>query len=139
MPTMPTNKKCETLGCKAPRSGKSVFCDLHAGKRETTQTRDAFNAMYKTRAWHSIKTRQLSIDPLCQACALEGRVVSALHVDHVFPWHVIGSHAFIKNWFQSLCQPCHSRKTGKEQKGIFQHFTQSGVVEYSIFDYCRVK
>lgn len=139
MPTMPTNTKCETLGCKAPRSGKSVFCDMHAGKQQITQTRDQFNAMYKTKAWHSIKARQLSIAPLCGSCMLEGRIVPANHVDHVFPWHAIGSHAFAKNWFQSLCPACHSRKTAKEQKGIFQHFTQSGIVEYSFADYARVK
>lgn len=132
MPTYPTNNKCEALGCKNIRSKLNSFCPEHGGKDYTYKETDS---VYQTPAWRIIRQRQLSIQPLCQGCLTRGRVDAAKHVDHVFPWKQIGKHAFLNNVFQSLCPECHSHKTAQEQKGIYEHYTQDGVKEYTEHDY----
>jgi hypothetical protein len=52
----------------------------------------------------------------------------------LFPWVTVGGESFLNNIFQSLCQPCHSHKTGQEQKGIIEHY-DGEVNTYSIEDY----
>ena len=69
---------------------------------------------------------------------LSGRVVGAVHVDHVIPWKSTGPHAFVNNRFQSLCAPCHSVKTGLEQRGVFRHYKPGGAVDYSPGDWSRM-
>lgn len=135
MPSLPRSR-CNSLGCKTPSVPHSRFCEQHApvGKRKDS----AHDAMYKGAAWASLRTSQISRQPLCQACLLEGRVASAAHVDHVFPWRTIGPQAFRVNLLQSLCGPCHSRKTGLEQKGTFRHYRTDGVHDYAIGDWNAV-
>lgn len=61
----------------------------------------------------------------------------ALHVDHVFPWRRFGEQAFRRNIFQSLCQGHHSYKTGLEQRGIYEAYTDK-VEQFTDDDYARV-
>ena len=133
MPTYPHNAKCSELGCKEPRSRLNSFCLKHGGK-DNLQTRDT-DSIYQTPAWRVVRQRQLSIQPLCQACLSRGKVEAAQHVDHVFPWKHIGKHAFLNNIFQSLCQADHSHKTGLEKQGRFIHYTPEGEREYTSNDY----
>ena len=91
--------------------------------------------MYQTPAWRTVRQRQLSIQPLCQACLSRGTIEAANHVDHVFAWKHIGRHAFLRNIFQSLCHADHSHKTGMEKQGIYIHYTVEGEKEYTIGDY----
>ena len=138
MPTLPKPTKCESLQCKAPRVGFSSYCSAHGGKVKLTAYRVENNAPYKTKAWHDMRARQLSIQPLCQSCLLNGLVVQALHVDHVIAWRAIGELAFRRAKLQSLCAPCHSLKTSLESTGIFRHFSESGIVDYGKEDYARL-
>ena len=133
MPTYPTNTKCSELGCKEPRSKINSFCLKHGGKdnMEARQT----DSIYQTPAWRTVRQRQLSIQPLCQACLTRGKVEQAQHVDHVFPWKAIGKHAFLNNIFQSLCHADHSHKTKLERQGKYTHYTQEGEKEYTQADY----
>ena len=133
MPTYPSNTKCSELGCKEPRSKLNSYCTKHGGKDnlETRQT----DSIYQTPAWRSVRQRQLSIQPLCQACLSRGRVKAAQHVDHVFPWKHIGKHAFLHNIFQSLCHADHSHKTAQERKGNYLHWTMAGEMAYTQADY----
>jgi len=98
------------------------------------ETRES-NSAYQTPAWRTVRQRQLSIQPLCQACLSRGRVEAANHVDHVFAWKHIGKHAFLRNIFQSLCHADHSHKTGLEKQGIYVHYTAEGEKAYTIGDY----
>jgi 5-methylcytosine-specific restriction protein A len=133
MPTYPHNTKCSELGCKEPRSKINSFCLKHGGKNnmEARQT----DSIYQTPAWRTVRQRQLSIQPLCQACLTRGKVEQAQHVDHVFPWKAIGKHAFLNNIFQSLCHADHSHKTKLERQGKYTHYTQEGEKEYTQADY----
>ncbi len=135
MPSLPRSQ-CNSMGCKIPSIPHSRFCADHA---PASKHRDAgHDAMYKTSAWASLRKSQMSRQPLCQACLLEGHIASAAHVDHVFPWRSIGTEAFRANLLQSLCGPCHSRKTGLEQKGTFRHYRTDGVRDYAIEDWNAV-
>lgn len=133
MPTYPSNSKCSELGCKEPRSKLNSYCTKHGGKdnMEARQT----DSIYQTPAWRTVRQRQLSMQPLCQACLTRGKVEQAQHVDHVFPWKAIGKHAFLNNIFQSLCHADHSHKTKLERQGKYTHYTQEGEKEYTQADY----
>ena len=133
MPNLP-KPVCDTLGCKNPSVVHSRFCLDHAPAYKRQATTDLYNSA----AWATLRKVQISKQPLCQACLLDGKIASAQHVDHVFPWHTIGKQAFRANLFQSLCGPCHSRKTGLEQKGVFRHYRPDGALDYSVGDYTKV-
>ena len=135
MPVYPTNSKCAELGCKEPRSKLNSYCAKHGGMEYTTRKKDS---IYQTPAWRTVRRRQLSIQPLCEACLSRGRIEQAAHVDHVFPWRHIGQQAFLNNIFQSLCHADHSHKTALERKGTYEHYTQEGVKTYLEGDYSFV-
>lgn len=123
MPTIPRHQ-CDEYQCKAHSVKGSRYCEAHTPSKAPTIDRKAFNAQYKGVAWESIRARQLSIEPLCAACMVDGRITEASHVDHVFPWQSIGHHAFTRNLWQSLCPECHGVKSGLEKRGIFRHYIQ---------------
>ena len=133
MPSIPKTQ-CAEYQCKAPSIKGSVYCVEHAPAKQTTIERKAFNKHYNNSAWLSIRNRQLSTQPLCQACLIDGQITSANHVDHVFPWSTIGEHAFRRNWFQSLCETHHGVKSGLEKKGVFRHYVEP-VKDYKTDDY----
>jgi len=132
MPYLPSNHKCAHFGCATPRSKLNTFCSEHGGKEFVSKESDS---AYQTPAWRSVRQRQLSVQPLCQGCLSRGRVEQANHVDHVFPWRQIGKQAFMHNIFQSLCQACHSYKTGQEKQGVYEHYTTEGVRLLNKHDY----
>ena len=136
MPSVPAQNKCQHLGCKNTKSKLNPFCSEHGG-RNYTQARDG-DSLYQTAAWKRTRVAQLSRQPLCQACLLDGRVEGAKHIDHVFPWRLYGRMAFTRNILQSLCPEHHSHKTGQEKQGVFMHYTQEGVAQYTQDDYNRV-
>lgn len=139
MPTVPTYTKCKELGCKEIRSKVNGYCIKHGGiNTYTSDKRLISNAAYNTPLWRKIRTRQLSLQPLCQACISKGKVVEAREVDHVFAWNSLNKQAFSINLFQSLCQPCHSHKTALEQKGVYRYYGANATIDYSINDYHRV-
>lgn len=133
MPNYPSNSKCSELGCKEPRSKLNSYCTKHGGK-DSLEARQT-DSIYQTPAWRTVRQRQLSIQPLCQACLSRGRIEAAQHVDHVFPWKHIGKQAFLHNIFQSLCHADHSHKTALEKQGKYIHYTLDGEKEYIVTDY----
>ena len=137
MPSLP-RPQCNQYGCKAPTIKGSVFCVDHSPNKTLTNDRVLFNKPYKTRAWEVIRTKQLTIQPLCQCCLLNGRITSADHVDHLFAWNQLSPSAFKLNIFQSLCAAHHSLKTSLEQKGTFRHYSNNGIKDYLLSDYYHV-
>lgn len=135
MPFYPSTVKCSYFGCKNERSNLSGYCTLHGGRNTVTRESDA---QYKTAAWKRIRTGQLSKQPLCQCCLLNGKVCAASEVDHVFPWRVFGKHSFQVNQFQSLCKHCHAHKTQREQRGVYMFFGPAKAVEYTDADFPRI-
>ena len=130
MPTIP-RPQCSVMQCKRPTMPGSGFCVDHAPPVYISKAKRTTDREYKTRQWLVMRAGQLSKQPLCQCCLISGRIVSAQHVDHVIPWQSVGPHAFAYNKLQSLCGPCHSVKTGLEQRGVFRHYQSGGVVDYA--------
>lgn len=137
MPTLPTNTKCSSLGCKNPRSKLNTYCIEHGGINTVdTEQRKAFTSMYQTAQWKTQRQVQLSKQPLCESCLTMGKVVQANHVDHLFAWTKIGKQAFYNNVFQSLCTHCHSHKSAQEKQDIYTHYATGK--QYSINDYAYI-
>jgi 5-methylcytosine-specific restriction protein A len=132
MPSVPKATKCSHLGCPNTRSKLNTFCLEHGGLQHTNHGKEN---QYGNPAWRTIRRAQLSKQPLCQSCLINGQIVSANHVDHVFPWRQIGEHSFLHNIFQSLCHECHSYKTGQERKGVYYHFSTQGTQALTQADY----
>jgi 5-methylcytosine-specific restriction endonuclease McrA len=135
VPTLPTYTKCSHLGCKEQRGKYNSFCSEHGGLKKITESRKHSDSMYQTAQWRAKRKIELSRNSLCASCLTNGRATQAQHVDHVFPWSVIGEQAFYRNLFQCLCAECHSYKTGQEQKGVILYFKNDGVVTYKLNDY----
>ena len=133
MPSVPTNGKCSMLGCNKPRTKLNTLCLSHGGI-DNMPTRETDSA-YQTPLWKTMRMAQLSKQPLCAGCLSRNIVASAKHVDHLFAWKHIGSHAFARNIMQSLCPSCHSQKSGLEKQGVYRHYTQDGVKDYGKHDY----
>jgi len=138
MPTFPPPQCCE-YGCKAPSVKGSRFCIEHApAQAKPISRKREQNSEYKTAAWATIRMSQLTRAPLCACCSLDGRLTAADVVDHVFAWKSIGPHAFRANRFQSLCAPCHTRKTNLETKGVYRHYMGDTFTDYTLSDYAAV-
>lgn len=71
---------------------------------------------YDSAVWKYTRAAKLRRDPMCQACAAQGTVQQAEHVDH---WEPLakGGHPTADDNLVSLCNSCHSRKTVAEQTG----------------------
>lgn len=138
MAFLPRPVKCDVLRCQGERVAGSAFCETHGGKPKQSAARYESNAAYKGALWAGMRARQLSSAPLCASCLARGQITQAQAVDHVFPWRQIAPAAFTRNLFQSLCIPCHSLKSGLEQKGAFIHYTERGEIEYTRADYAKV-
>lgn len=132
MPTAPFNTKCRELGCKNPKTSRSTFCAEHGGG--VTDKGKENNKLYQSAFWKKWRVAQLSKNPLCAACLLDGKVVMAEAIDHVFP-HRQDQNKFKRNLFQSLCIPHHTLKTQQENKGQYLYYSPNGVVTYTDNDY----
>ena len=77
--------------------------------------------------WTKTRLRVLKRDDgLCQPCLKNGRVEMAKEVDHIvgkaqaakLGWHRSRTEADAN--LQSICTPCHKRKTTEEQGGTYR-------------------
>jgi 5-methylcytosine-specific restriction protein A len=67
-------------------------------------------------AWRAIRAHQLANEPLCRECAKRHRITVANTCDHI-DGNCNNNPADGSN-YQSLCGPCHSRKTAREDGGF---------------------
>lgn len=132
MPTVPFNTKCRELGCKNPKTYRSTFCEQHGGS--PTDKIKENNKLYQSGFWKKWRNKELSKNPLCAACLLEGKIVMANTIDHVFP-HRQDQNKFKSNLFQSLCISHHTLKTQEENKGQYMYYSPNGIVTYTDNDY----
>jgi hypothetical protein len=135
MPTAPFNTKCRELGCNNPKTSRSSFCSLHGGGMTLRKAEN--NQLYNQSFWKRQRQKHLGANPLCVACLLEGKVVQAEHVDHVFP-HRQNPERFKRNVFQSLCHSHHTMKTHMEARGTYLYYTPKGVRMLSDSDYPKI-
>ena len=106
--------KAHPLCVQCMKEGKAVTATVvdhvkpHRGDRASSSKR-GYN-----RQWQKARVRYLKAHPLCVQCLKEGHAVTATVVDHIRPHR--GDPVLFwdeKNW-QSLCKPCHDKKTWNE-------------------------
>ena len=80
----------------------------YSGKREKRQS------VYNTGRWQKMRRAKLMSNPLCEICALEGRITLAEDIHHLdsFMDHdeeYMLNYAFDADNLCSVCKKCHSR------------------------------
>jgi len=120
---MPRNpgKPCAAWPCSAVVPTGTTYCELH--KKQHRKEYDVYrrpsyskkNLLYETPQWRRERKIFLLNNPLCAPCLAAGRVTTASEVDHIEP-HKGNMSLFwdSSNW-ESICKPCHNRKTAKEK------------------------
>ncbi len=114
MPKSPP-KPCKHAGCGVLVLDGSGFCKPHA--RAVEVNRGSAHERGYTGAWRKARLHWLRAHPLCAACEARSLVVAASVVDHVTPHR--GNKTLFwdsQNW-QSMCKPCHDRKTVTQDGG----------------------
>lgn len=77
----------------------------------TRDTRGSASSRGYDRKWRRVRAAKLRADPLCEHCTREGRVRAATEVDHIIPIEQRPDLRLDWDNLQSLCNPCHERKT----------------------------
>lgn len=107
------------MGC--PAVGVGRYCPAHAKanhrdynkERRADPVRRKADAFYSTKPWRSARLAQLQREPLCVECKRAGIITGANVVDHIRPISQ-GGAKFDPDNLQSMCKPCHDRKSVQE-------------------------
>ena len=106
-------KPCSYPGC--PKLSRTRYCEEHTGTR-TSQPRNARKMGYDSR-WEKYRKDFLMRNPLCVECLKQGKHTPATVVDHIVPHKGSRSLFWNEKNHQSLCVPCHNKKTANEDMG----------------------
>jgi 5-methylcytosine-specific restriction protein A len=71
--------------------------------------------VYRSNRWRQVRALQLTREPLCEDCRRHGVVEPATQVDHVLGLVDRPDLAYDLSNCQSLCTPCHARKSAAER------------------------
>ncbi len=108
-------RACRKRGCAKTTTDHSGYCNEHinTGWENHQQGKSRHERGYGTK-WDKLRAVILTRDMhLCQQCLREGRAAEAKTVDHITPKAHGGTDA--ESNLQSLCWPCHYRKTATER------------------------
>lgn len=113
MPTAPPQRctytgaegKCTTLVTNGGR------CPQH--RPPPWATRSKHWGTGSTRRWRATRATHLAHEPHCRHCAQRGITTPGTEVDHITPLSQGGAQDDPAN-LQTLCTPCHDRKTRAE-------------------------
>jgi 5-methylcytosine-specific restriction protein A len=93
----------------------STGAEKHSTEAQDSKKRQA-GRQFRTNSthWRRLRARQLMLEPLCRECRKKGLIKSGNEVDH------IDGDSFNNSAdnLQTLCKPCHSSKTAKENGGF---------------------
>ena len=109
---------CRYPGCAQVLS-KPGYCTAHQSTvhKDYGRRRRAFDPevdFYKSTQWRSVRSAFLREHPLCGQCQSKGQLRPAVVVDHRTPIKA-GGERFEESNLQSLCIPCHNRKSALER------------------------
>lgn len=111
---------CRHPGCPELVEPGKKYCVKHLPLHPEA-VRSASSRGYGSR-WQKASKAYLQSHPLCAVCMKNGRYTRATVVDHILPHR--GDHKLFwdqSNW-QSLCKPCHDRKTLTEDLNPTYHY-----------------
>ena len=100
--------------CSAPGCNTLVLrgrCEKHKIVRTSTTKHQK---LYSNARWRKLRLMQVRRYPLCVGCLEHGITTTATEVDHIQPHEGNLRLMYDVNNLQSMCKPCHSRKTMKE-------------------------
>jgi len=84
---------------------------------KTTEGRKRF---YNTKNWHVMRVVVLTEQPYCQECLKKGIKELANEVHHLEDIKTRPDLVLVRSNLESLCKPCHSKKTVEENKDVFK-------------------
>lgn len=93
-------------GARCPDHERALRAEMDSMR--PTSARRGYDA-----AWRRIRLAHLRREPLCRFCAERGLTVAANEVDHIVALADRGTHA--DSNLRSLCKPCHSARTARDQ------------------------
>ena len=82
-------------------------------KTNTSYSGKELGMFYHTTAWRKLREYKRSLNPICELCEKDNKVVSMEVVDHIKPISEGGQPLHLDN-LQSLCDQCHRKKTAIE-------------------------
>lgn len=94
---------CDNAGIAAAGTSR---CPAHSRGWRKSAAMKSRSGYYDTRSWKERRARQLAEEPYCRTCGRPAEIA-----DHVF--NVGAGHDF-DGPLQSLCKPCHAKKTASE-------------------------
>lgn len=111
---------CRHVGCRV-LVDKPGYCDQHRREHlrvyNSSGSRQSDQKFYKGRRWLAVRKLHLQNEPLCRHCKKAGRLTAATHVDHIIP-RTAGGDEYDDSNLQSLCMPCHSAKTRRDEQSF---------------------
>lgn len=119
MPSLPPSP-CRKPGCSKTTTDSSGYCDEHKSTDASWSRwqRDRGNRHKRGYGskWDKLRLIVLNRDlHLCQECLRIGETAEAKTVDHIVPKSGGGTDDMSN--LESLCWPCHRRKTARESRG----------------------
>ena len=101
-------KNCVIAGCtRLTESGN--YCQIHK-PASPKRIKQPHEYLYNTKKWQDIRAWYLRQHPLCVECQQ-----IATEVDHIKAHKGNAELFFSTSNLQSMCKPCHTRKTNKER------------------------
>jgi 5-methylcytosine-specific restriction protein A len=110
-------RPCAMHGC--PALTRNRHCPLHSTQEQQEEKQYDRNRGRAAQrgydsVWQLLRITYLQQHPLCDQCALEGKVVSAVLVHHIIPIKDGGARLDPSN-LCSMCQPHHEVIHGKDR------------------------
>jgi 5-methylcytosine-specific restriction protein A len=113
MPSAPL-RYCAEPGC--PERTATGRCAQHSRQQRQHEARHySAPGVNYGRRWKAARLVYLAEHPFCVACEALGRTTLANEVDHRIPHCGDAARFWDRSNWQSLCRPCHSTKTRREQ------------------------
>lgn len=84
-------------------------------KEVQTGRKHSNTKFYQSMPWRRLRAVKIGEQPFCEECFKKDIVIGAKVVDHIVPINK-GGAALDMNNLQSLCSPCHNRKSGRESR-----------------------
>lgn len=92
---------------------KSVKRPWQTVRKAQEGRRHSNTKFYQSTEWRKLRTVKLEQQPLCEECLSKGIHAVAKVADHIVSINRGGAALDMEN-LQSLCTPCHNRKSAKE-------------------------